>query len=142
MVAYCFNKRFITPIQTGLKHQTIRPERNNRSRHARVGERAQIYTGLRTKKAWKLIPDPEVTNVSKVWLRVVPAMITIFKQDGLTGKRWRLTEEEACMFAVADGFGLPPDVALRAMLMFWRDTYGDGDFVGVLIEWQPPLPGI
>jgi hypothetical protein len=141
MVAYNFQKRFITPIQTGLKHQTMRPERQGSCRHARVGEAAQIYTGLRTKKAWKIIPDPIVLNISKMWLRVNPFEMKMVKQDGLTGKRWQLSQEEMQLFAVHDGFGVQPAEAYRGLLGFWLETYGTGNFCPVLIEWQPPMPG-
>lgn len=45
MVAYSFQKRFVEPIRSGRKRQTIRADRK---RHARPGEVLQLYSGMRT----------------------------------------------------------------------------------------------
>lgn len=46
MVAYSFNPRFVAPILSGSKRQTIRAPRK---RHAHAGEALQLYTGMRTR---------------------------------------------------------------------------------------------
>lgn len=48
MVAYSFKKRFVPPILSGIKGQTIRAPRKGRSRHARPGDTVQLYTAMRT----------------------------------------------------------------------------------------------
>lgn len=62
MVAYNFKARFAEAVERGVKRQTIRATREGRSRHARPGEPVQLYVGLRTKDARKLVdPDPICT---------------------------------------------------------------------------------
>lgn len=142
MVAYNFQKRFVPHIVSGLKHHTIRPEREGRSRHARVGEMAQLYTGLRTKHARKIMADRPVTAVRAIHISVTDVTLRIFLADQKGANRRELSQPEVALFAAKDGFGLPAREAYRAMLDFWTDTYGTGLFKGVLIEWQPPEPGI
>ena len=48
MVAYSLKPRFIPPILSGAKRQTIRAI--SRRRHAIPGETLQLYTGMRTKQ--------------------------------------------------------------------------------------------
>lgn len=49
MVAYSFQKEFVSPSLAGTKIGTIRGLRMRPSRHARPGEQLQHYTGMRTK---------------------------------------------------------------------------------------------
>ena len=134
MVAYSFNKMFIPAIQSGLKYQTIRPDRK---RHARIGERIQLYHGMRTKKCVKIIDDPVVTDVCKVRM-LVDTEMTIEVTSSKTGSVRRLSHQEARDFAIADGFGKGSSDPLRRMHGFWILTYGRGEFDGVLIRWEPP----
>lgn len=60
MVAYGFKKFFSPQIESGHKRQTVR---GNRDRHARPGERVQLYEGLRTQYCRKIIADPVCTHV-------------------------------------------------------------------------------
>ncbi len=59
MVAYSFKQRFLDPIVSGTKTQTIRG--NGKRRHARVGDSLQLYCGMRTKACMKIIADPICT---------------------------------------------------------------------------------
>ncbi|MFO0729377.1 MAG: MT-A70 family methyltransferase [Nitrospiraceae bacterium] len=72
MVAYSFKSRFLPPIARGLKRQTIRAPR---SRHARPGERLQLYAGMRTRHCYKIIPDPVCLEVCDIELHVGAAII-------------------------------------------------------------------
>jgi len=52
MVAYSFQGRFAAAVESGAKHQTIRA--NGKRRHAKPGDKLQLYTGMRTKACHKL----------------------------------------------------------------------------------------
>jgi hypothetical protein len=131
MVAYSFRPQFIEPIVGRSKCQTIRAHRH---RHARVGERIQIYAGMRTRHCRKLIPDPVCHDVCAV---------TIDLRDG-NESRIIIADQrpipagapEADEFACSDGFaaegGMRP---IDVMLRWWRDTHGEIIFHGVLIRW-------
>lgn len=58
MVAYNFDWRFADMVASGRKDLTLRREPPG-ARHAQAGEPVQLYVGLRTRDARKLIrPDP------------------------------------------------------------------------------------
>ena len=137
MVAYSFKRRFVAPIKVGLhldisspepKTQTIRAE--GLKRHARPGEKVQLYCGMRTKACF-LIGFGICTRVETItiafrrrrrsdWLRL----------DG----RIKLDRpNELDRFARADGFQDWAD--LRA---FWQKEHDVADFHGVIIYWQAP----
>lgn len=52
MVAYNFQQRFAAAVERGEKTQTIRAK--GKRRHARPGDKLQLYTGMRTKACRKL----------------------------------------------------------------------------------------
>ncbi|MBV6487608.1 MAG: hypothetical protein GHHEDOFH_01555 [Pseudorhodoplanes sp.] len=52
MVAYSFQGRFADAVERGEKRQTIRA--NGKRRHARPGDKLQLYTGMRTTACRKL----------------------------------------------------------------------------------------
>lgn len=58
MVAYNFQTRFAGAVSNGQKHLTLRAPRGGRSRHARVGEPVQLYTGMRTPACRALLSSP------------------------------------------------------------------------------------
>lgn len=123
MVAYSFQKRFAEDIVSGRKMQTIRA---HRKRHARPGERLQLFTGMRTKNCKKLIePDPVCIAVTDIRIRVPhgfePCQVT-FK-----GSTFYIDQD----FAVRDGFVTSDDFT-----SFWFNTHGPGMFEGVVIQWK------
>jgi len=78
VVAYSFTRRFVEPILIGLepgppkpgaKRQTIRAER--RSRHARVGERMQLYFAMRSKQC-RFLGEPRCVGVWPITMRFIP----------------------------------------------------------------------
>lgn len=124
MVAYGFKKRFIDPIESGAKTQTIRAPRK---RHARVGEQLQLYTAMRTKHC-RLLARSKCVDVSTVRLD--------FEADRIenldTGMAWT-TRDDLNAFAVRDGFADFED-----MRAFWKAEHPDTpQFEGVLIRWAP-----
>ncbi len=128
MVAYSYKERFAEAVASGRKRQTVRAKRK---RHARVGERIQNYTGMRTAKCRKLNdPDPVCIDVVAIDIDVGRYSITEIRVDG-----WTYTNAEAETFARADGFE-----SLADMHSFWKAEHGIGRFEGVLISWRPWKP--
>ncbi|MCA1971733.1 MAG: hypothetical protein LDL44_02760 [Caenispirillum sp.] len=115
-----FQARFAAAVEAGEKAITIRSIR--RRRHARIGERLQLYTGQRTRGCRKLVdPDPVVTGVKPI----------TFHADGrvwIEGHDW-LTALEIEILARLDGFSSaagflafhePPEGIRQAVLIEWR----------------------
>jgi hypothetical protein len=124
MVAYSFQKQFRDPILSGTKRQTIRAVR--KSRHARPGERLQLYTGMRTKYC-RLIGTATCQTVSPITINFVKQSVSYeFGQGTTTVFPGGLDE-----FARGDGFA---DWA--AMRAFWEKAHGSTtEFNGWLIRW-------
>jgi hypothetical protein len=119
LVAYNFKARFADAVANGSKRQTIRAPRKGRSRHARLGEPVQLYTGLRTKAAWKLRhPDP-------ICIRSTYCHI---HEKGITFGNYPVTHLDD--FAKLDGFA-----DFEEMKAWFRETHGL-PFIGQLIEWE------
>lgn len=153
MVAYSFNQQFAAPIESGRKRQTIRAPRR---RHAQVGERLQLYTGMRT-KACRLIRDDVVCiGLGEVRfdlrpLAELPEPGSARELAGLLAERPLSIEvngipietaSDQDEFAAADGFegwklGKTLLSPFEAMVNFWMVTHGAGLFTGVLIRWEP-----
>lgn len=130
MVAYSVMKRFVEPVQLGLKDHTIRAERAGRSRHARPGEPMQLYTAMRTKHCRKIIdPDPICIGVHPIRILRGNYGIHTVHLPGVVIER----QEELDLFARSDGFE-----DLQDMSMFWDNYQKPGDFFGVLIKWTKP----
>ena len=120
MVAYNFQARFAAAIEAGEKAITIRTI--GQRRHARIGERLQLYTGQRTRACRKLVdPDPVVTGGQPI----------TFHADGrvwIKGHDW-LTDLEVEILARLDGFSSsadflafhePPEGIRHAVMIEWR----------------------
>lgn len=117
MVAYNFQRRFADDVATGRKRQTIRAPRKD-NRHAKPGDRLQLYTGMRTKACRKL--DEGICKISTY---------CAIREDGITlGNHPRVDIDE---FAVADGFE-----DFESMKTWFRKTHGL-PFIGQLIVWDP-----
>ncbi len=144
MVAYSFKPFFVPQIEMGLKRQTIR---SNRDRHARPGERVQLYQGMRTKHCRKIIADQICTAVVPVEILLSDLIDAIVARVAIDGRP--LLYHEIEHFARLDGFApelledsLPRKLrgrtARETMGRFWRDAHGDvSRFEGVLITWEP-----
>ena len=155
MVMLNFQPRFVDPIRQGSKRQSIRRERH---RDPRIGESLQLYVGLRTKRAKKILdadpvcngvhpiemlvsgfPKPESVQPSMVRFReTLPSWLTetttFVLGDGVG--EWIEIDEA---FAVRDGFRSVEDFET-----FWQEQHGPSSeiepfgrirFSGNLIEW-------
>jgi hypothetical protein len=127
MVAYSFKSAFVDRIYSGSKLQTVR--RKGAKRHARPGEPVQIYQGLRTRNARKIIPDPTCVGIDDIEILVDFDADDHVGYIEINGKRLDQAEREA--FAWADGF-----ISMRAFGRFWWVTHGAGLFEGVVIRWE------
>lgn len=126
MVAYSFKERFVEPILTGRKAQTIRAVRV--SGHAAPGQAMQLYKGMRTRQC-RLILRTRCIGSSAVQLRFAPVI-----EIHVGGER--LAVRELDDFARADGFD-----DFSEMEAFWAASHPNTPvFDGVLIRWAPP-PG-
>lgn len=143
MVAYSFRPQFAEPIATLAKRQTVRADRK---RHARPGERLQLYTGMRTRQCRKLL------DIDPVCIDVRPIEIELGDRQLRTPTGWThfvyeividgiaLTPTEIENFAVADGFGVngaADGAAAERMGQFWYHNHGLDRFRGVVIRWEP-----
>lgn len=118
MVAFNFQPQFVEAIASGAKTQTIR-----RTARAKVGDRLQLYTGMRTKACRKIVsPDPVCTVSNYIALR--PNGITF----GTLADRY----PDADDFARLDGF-----LDYADMHRWFTERYETEYFVGQLIQWGP-----
>lgn len=132
MVAYNFQKQFADAIQSAQKRQTVRAIRKNG--HARIGEKLQLYTGLRTKACRKLIDSDAIcTSVDEVEIHI---KTTAEIEKIIVGKK-ELNNQEIEEFAAADGFKASAGYSARdAMATFFQKCHGNGIFRGNVIRWE------
>lgn len=123
MVAYSFKPRFAPKIRSLIKPHTIRaPRTKPRSRHARIGEALQLYTGMRTNQCAKI--------GDAICARVEPVLI--MPRKGVAIANETLHGRELDDFARADGFDDFAD-----MSAFWEAEHPEAAvFHGVLIGWR------
>ncbi|WP_337267135.1 ASCH domain-containing protein [Oryzifoliimicrobium ureilyticus] len=146
MVAYNFKSYFAPQIEDGSKAHTIR---SNRRRHAHPREPVQLFTGLRTRHARRIISDPICTAVLPIVIMssdLLDCGIAYIEINGIP-----LHRDEIEPFAVSDGFspdrlrGLAPakligSTARETMGRFWRESHPGSRFEGVIIRWRPAEP--
>ena len=123
MVAYNFKPQFVPLIESGKKTQTIRAI--GKKRHAKPGERLQLYTGMRQPGCRKIIADPVCVSVANV--RIKYDYSGLLPEPKITSGMYDINP-----YALApdDGFS---DVG--AFMDFFEDTHGL-PFEGVLIKWK------
>jgi hypothetical protein len=124
MPAYNFQKRFVVPIRRGTKTNTIR--RIGKRRHAQIGERIQLYTGMRTRHCKKIVADRICSRVSDIEITIGDSNFQSIDIDGvfLPRARW-------LAFAKRDGFESVGDFH-----ELFKRMHGVGTFRGVLIQWM------
>src|ERR1700721_960563 len=120
MVAYSFKPQFVAPILAGTKAQATRAPRRGAARHARPGDRLQLYRGMRTSSC-ELILRTTCIGHAEVTLRWRPIVEVILGDNKLSGP-------ECEVLARNDGFD---DFA--AMERFWAEMHAVDVFRGELI---------
>jgi hypothetical protein len=118
MVAYSFQDRFADAVQSGQKTQTIRAK--GKRRHARPGDKLQLYSGMRTKACRKL-RDAVCHDACPILIE--HDRITTFQPQEF------LDREET---ARLDGF------SSWAEMRDWFDGVHGLPFHGVMIRWLVP----
>lgn len=117
MVAIGFKKAFAPDVEARRKKQSIRA--NNRFR---VGQRLQLYTGMRTRQCRKLsAEDPVITSVESV----------VVDEDFISVGGKILDYVDRARMAVADGFA---DWA--AFEAFFENSEQGLPFHGHLVKWD------
>ena len=124
MVAYNFVKQFAARIEDGSKKHTIRP--TGKRRHARKGDKLQLYYGQRTKHCRKLRDD---TCVESADIQIMVSTAGFFSWIRINEKY--LCDQQMELFATEDGFE-----SLSQMSHFFFEMYGPGLFEGKLIIWN------
>jgi hypothetical protein len=123
MVAYSFDKRFVGPIATATKRQTIR---GDRKRHARPGEVVQLYTAMRTRYC-RPIGTARCVNVGRITLDFTVPRVSYDLGSG----KMIIFAPRLDAFARSDGFE-----NWAEMRAFWAARYpGLSVFEGWIIQW-------
>jgi hypothetical protein len=117
MGLYNFQPRFVEPILSGRKRQTIRAPRKHPDR---PGNTLHLYTGLRHPGA-RLLARPVCTAVERI--------VILQSGDVSIGGGFWLDRFELELLALRDGFASHSE-----MFMFWRAA-GRLPFEGQIIFW-------
>lgn len=129
MPAFNFMKTFAPALRSGQKPTTFRADRRDGRPPAKVGDKAYLYTGMRTKSCERLAVHP-VVSVKK-------AMITC-----------KQIENERLYSLYIDGLPVSSEVAMdeiarldgfcnwQEMVTFFDKTHGM-PFSGWYIAWDP-----
>lgn len=134
MVAYSFKKRFIDPIKSGAKRQTIRAV--GLRRHARPGDDLQLYTAMRTKQC-QLIGRTQCVDAALITIKFGKRVDVVdIKGSSPPLPRRASSIELLDRFAATDGFK-----SWDELLKFWDEEHDGivtkcGRFEGVLIRWE------
>lgn len=129
MVAYSFKDRFVGPISSREKRQTIRGV--GKKRHARRGDRLQLYTGPRMKP--RKFGEATCEAAVSILLNFGSVSRRPFVQIGESGPNAAiiLEPDKLDTFAVSDGFA-----DWQALADFWAETHDNPvEWTGILITW-------
>lgn len=123
MGLYNFQARFVPFIKAGTKKHTIRAKRKHPDQ---PGDTLYLYSGLRTKKAKRIIPPTECVKVEDIEIKDG----AFFDENHASVKvdSVELDRSERETLARADGFK-----NFDEMIQFWR---GRLPFSGDIIHWK------
>jgi hypothetical protein len=130
MVAYSFQPQFVEPIWSGRKTQTIRS--NGKRRHAMLGDKLQLYTGMRTKSC-RLFARAVCDGSAPIRID----FSVLYPGDVVRiGDGARILQGDLDPFAQSDGFD-----DWQAMRAFWSKHHPNVlQFHGVIIYWRDMEP--
>lgn len=123
MGLYNFQARFVPFIKARTKKHTIRAKRKH---PAKPGETLYLYTGLRTKKAKRIIPPVECVKVEEI--EIVDGAFFDENHASVKVDSVELDRSEREALAQRDGFQ-----NFEEMIQFWR---GRLPFSGHIIHWK------
>jgi hypothetical protein len=124
MVLYGFKKEFASLVESGAKPHTIRDLRKD-NRHAKPGDKLQLYTGLRTKVCRKLM-DAECWDTFSITIASGNRIIWI--------NDIQLSPDQLAQLIQGDGFNSAFDfwnffpTCNERILICWRE-----------VEWLKPF---
>ena len=136
-----FKEQFVEPIRSGRKHHT---SRSTRRIPVKAGDNLYLYTGLRHKGAFRILPEPVVcTKTYSIQIHIVFIASACQLKDEvvvLDGQKLEQSEMEA--LAQADGFS-----DWNQMRWFWIKAHGKAkrangyrysivEFNGQIIHWR------
>lgn len=124
-----FSTQFALDVETRIKRQTIRAERKV---PIKIGDTLHIFTGLRTKKARRLLPPQECRQALDIVIR--RKQLKNSKYLSLEVKlqfAGKLNRERIEALAKEDGFDSVEAFAA------WFLPKGTDEFKGQLIKWNP-----
>jgi len=125
-----FQRQFASPILRGEKPHTVRRQRQV---PIKVGDVLHLYTGLRTKDCRK-IGRAICSKIDRITV-IIPVCDKMGWDIEITINGKRLSFEDACAFALRDGFKGDPYLALQKMTGFFYKRYRER-FEGVVIHWK------
>ena len=129
MTAYSFKAQFVQPILDGTKTGTIRGI--GKKRHARPGEKVQLYIGMRTKHCQR-IAEFDCVRTNEIELDLTRVCVPWLPTGGLVSNGVPIDGKSARdEFARADGFK-----DFEALIDFWLLNHGAIHFRGVHIIWR------
>lgn len=136
MPAYNFKGQFADAIRSGAKRCTIRPPRA-RGHNPEVGKRISLYTGLRTKRARKIVdPDPVVVRLQRIEIDPTGHRVMVLIEHGRGAAYSTVWEPlnviEVAAVAIEDGFAGSLD-----FFSFFREQYGPEAREYLWIKWAP-----
>lgn len=137
MTAYSFQPRFVDPILSGRKRQTIRAV--GKRRHAKPGGPVELYTGMRT-KACRLVGRATCTEVLAIELHPGTKPYVLLQDAASRGSIAPISGRDALdKFARSDGFE-----DWEAMSLFWLKNHGMAArrWSGLLITWRDLEPAL
>jgi hypothetical protein len=122
-----FYPRFVEPIRSGRKRQTIRPS----TRGAKPGD--MIALRAWSGKAYRSKQTPIIEPRKCIAVSAVHVQVDVWRNTiGVSVNGVFLDHDAVCRFVRADGFSCVSDMA---------DYYASkkvDDFAGFLIEWEAP----
>ena len=116
MVAFNFSV-FLDKVENRTKRRTIR-----KTRRCKVGDKIQLYTGMRTRKCRKLVEDDPTCTLT--------IAISIYDENNLHCEGHRQSDETREGFAKADGFNSFAEMAA------WFDNKYGLPFNGYVHQWD------
>lgn len=119
MGLYNFQKQFVPFIKARTKKHTIR---SRRAHPDKPGNTLYLYSGLRTKKARRIIAPVKCVKVEE---------INIEWSGGVLVEGIRLSDDEREALAKRDGFA-----GWAEMFEFWRSPVTRLPFEGHIIHWK------
>lgn len=127
MGLYNFKPQFVPFITSGKKTHTIRSVRTHPDE---PGDTLYLYTGLRTKRAKKIM-EVECVKVENISIFPVTRALGELRSIAVVVNEAELTDDEREQLARRDGFS-----SFAEMMKFWTEPKNRLPFQGHIIHWR------